>query len=71
MRRLVWLRYLESIEVSGTPKKHLRGNMYGVRRKGRPTKRWIQEMKNLKATGVRNRKNKAKSRGNYVRAGSF
>jgi hypothetical protein len=43
--RLSWLGHVESIESERTPKYSLNGELFGVRRRGRPRKRWLQDVK--------------------------
>jgi hypothetical protein len=43
--RLSWLGHVEHTESERTPKCLLNGELFGVRRKGRPRKRWLQDVK--------------------------
>jgi hypothetical protein len=42
---LSWLAHVERIESERTPKYLLNGELFGVRRRGRPRKRWPQDVK--------------------------
>jgi hypothetical protein len=44
--RLSWLGHVERMESERTPKCFLNGELFGVRRRGRPRKRWVQDVKN-------------------------
>jgi hypothetical protein len=43
--RLSWLGHEEHMENEGTPKYLLNGELFGTRRRGRPWKRWLQDVK--------------------------
>jgi hypothetical protein len=43
--RLSWLSHVEHIESERTPKCLLNGELFGVHRRGRPRKRWLQDVK--------------------------
>jgi hypothetical protein len=43
--RLSWLGHVERMESQRTPKCLLNGELFGVRRRGRPRKRWLQDVK--------------------------
>jgi hypothetical protein len=42
---LSWLSHLERMETERTPKYLLKSELFGVRRRGRPRKRWLQDVK--------------------------
>ena len=42
--RLPWLGHLERMENERSPKNVLNGEIIGVRRRGRPKKRWLQNV---------------------------
>jgi hypothetical protein len=43
--RLSWLSHVELMRSERTPKCLLNGELFGVRRRGRPRKRWLQDAK--------------------------
>jgi hypothetical protein len=43
--RLSWLGHVESMESERTPKCLLNGELFGVRGRGSPRKRWLQDVK--------------------------
>ena len=53
-RRISWLGHLERIEEDRMPKKIFTQKLEGTRRRGRPKKRWKEEVeKDLQMLGVR------------------
>jgi hypothetical protein len=44
--RLSWLGHVESMKSERTPKFLLNGDIFGIRRRGRPRKWWFQDVKN-------------------------
>jgi hypothetical protein len=53
-QRLSWLGHVERIEDKRMPKKLLKDEMHGSKRKGRPRKRWIDDVEqDLRTMGVR------------------
>jgi hypothetical protein len=42
--RLSWLGHVERMESERTPKCLLNGELFGVRRRERPRKRWLQDV---------------------------
>ena len=62
-RRIEWLRLVQRMEEERPPQKLLFGEMYGVRKGGRPRKRWLQDIEeDLRALQVRTWKDKAMRR---------
>jgi hypothetical protein len=43
-RRLEWLGHVERMDDNRKPKKILHGRMEGTRKRGRPRKRWLQDL---------------------------
>jgi hypothetical protein len=43
--RLGWLGHVEHIESKRAPKCLLNDELFGVRKRGRPRKRWLQDVK--------------------------
>ena len=53
-QRIRWLGHLERMEVDWMPKKIFTKKMEGTRRRGRPRKRWKEEVeRDLQVLGVR------------------
>jgi len=53
-QRISWLGHLERMEEDGTPKKIFTQELEGTRRRGRPRKRWKEEVeRDLQVLGVR------------------
>ena len=53
-RRISWLGHLERTEQDKTPKNIFTQELEGMRRRGRPTKRWKEEAeRDLQVLGVR------------------
>jgi hypothetical protein len=53
-QRISWLGHLERMEENGMPKKIFTQELEGTRRRGRPRKRWKEEVeKDLQVLGVR------------------
>jgi len=52
-QRMSWLGHLERMEEDRMPKKIFTQELEGTRRKGRPRKRWKEEVEDLQVLGVR------------------
>jgi hypothetical protein len=64
--RFSWLDHVEHMESEGTPKYLLNGELFGIHRRGRPRKRWFQEMKdNLRQMRIGKCKEKSKERNTW------
>lgn len=60
VRRIEWLGHVWRMRGERTPKKVMQTTVYGTRRRGRPRRRWIQDVEeDLIRIGVRNWKEKA------------
>jgi len=56
-QRISWLGHLERMEEDGMPKKIFTEELEGTRRRGRPRKRWKEEVeRDLQVLGVRRRR---------------
>jgi len=61
--RLRWLGHVQRMDNKLMPKQILYDQPFGTRRKGRPRKRWIDDVEeDLQTLGVRNWRKKAKRR---------
>ena len=50
----MWLVYMKRMPKERMPYKHFRGEMYGIRKRGRPRKRWLQYVEeDLKKMGYK------------------
>jgi hypothetical protein len=64
--RLSWLGHVERMESERTPKCLLNGEHFGVRRRGRPRKRWLQDVKDdLRRRRIGKWKEKAQERNTW------
>jgi len=55
--KIIWLCHLERMEEDRMPKKIFTEELEGMRRRGRPRKRWKKEVeRNLQVLGVRRRR---------------
>jgi hypothetical protein len=52
-QRISWLGYLERMEEDRMPKKIFTQELEGMRRRGRPRKRWKEEVERDQVLGVR------------------
>jgi hypothetical protein len=43
-QRIRWLGHVERMEDNAMPKRMLKGRLYSKRRKGRPRKRWLEDV---------------------------
>jgi hypothetical protein len=62
-QRIRWLGHVERMEINAMPKRMLKGRLYSKRKKGRPRKRWLDDVESdLKKTEVKGRKEKMRDR---------
>lgn len=67
-RRISWLGHLERMGRDRQPKQIFEAEIRGVRRRGRPRRRWLQEVEaDLKALGIRNWRHLAGERSEWRR----
>ena len=52
-QRISWLEHLERMEEDRMPKKIFNQQLEGARRRGRPRKRWKEQVEDLQVLGVR------------------
>ena len=65
-RRIRWLGHLERMEEDRMPKKIFNQELEGMRRRGRPRKRWEEgEERDLQVLGVRRRRELVADRENW------
>lgn len=66
--RISWLGHVERMGIDRTPKNLLHNNIIGVKRKGRPRKRWLQDVEqDLSRMGIRGWREKAQQRDDWRR----
>jgi hypothetical protein len=62
-QRIRWLGHVERMEDSAMTKRMLKGRLYSKRRKGRPKKRWLDDVESdLKKMEVKGWKEKMRDR---------
>ena len=67
-RRIRWLGHVERMPEDRAAKKVWRGRQEGQRKRGRPRKRWMDDVEeDLKKLGYRSWKRKARDRGEWAK----
>jgi SOS response regulatory protein OraA/RecX len=66
-RRLAWLRHVEWMDEERLSRKLLHGRMEGRRRRGRPRKRWLHNLEDLRVMQVGRRWEKVRSKEEWRR----